>query len=878
MRIFIYHLHAICYGSDDCFLVSLYSTFGEFMVHHATTPVVLVVGTRPEGIKLVPLYFAFKSAQIPVVLCSTVQHAELLTEVFDLFGVEPDVSLNIMRPGQDLFYVTQSVLQKTKEFFVSVKPSLVIVQGDTTSGMAAGLAAFYLKIPLAHVEAGLRTGDVHAPFPEEMNRRVLRVLSSYHFAPTSWAAAQLLAEGVQKSNIFCVGNTVVDALRLITHTIDSGALSIEPMLKKQLEEVQAQGKKIMLLTMHRRESFDGGVQRVLHALCEWLKDHPEVFCVYPYHPNPQVVNVLHEVGFARLDNALLLEPIAYKEMVYVLNKATLVVTDSGGIQEEAVSLGKSVLVLREKTERIEAVWADVAQLVGTDTQKLVDALNHCIESPVVHAHTAQLFGDGFAAEKIVHILKDAVHLSAEPGHSLDTILNVTKKRDMAMKKVASVIGLGYIGLPTSIVLAESGYQVIGVDVDEQKVAAINAGDPVIKEAELFEKLQVALGAGTFTATTSVQPSDYFIIAVPTPLASDKTADLSYVFSAADSIATVLKKGDVVILESTVPVGATQELAECLAEHTGLSVGVDFFVAHCPERVLPGNIFHELVHNARIIGGIDEQSMQRAKELYEAFVVGELYLTNAKMAELIKLVENSSRDAQIAFAHQVASMATSLGLDPYEVVELANKHPRVNILNPSCGVGGHCLAVDPWFLVQTFDREAQLLKVVREINDARPQELVTQITDAAQLWQREHNKAPVIALCGMTYKPDVDDIRESPALVIARELSMYSPLICEPQVQKEQLQAHIKNGEIVKTADAIARADIVVFLVAHKRFKAIDRSCLNGKKIFDFCGLMHEPKSGDQQQAYYFWPARAHGPIEMKTENKANEIVQKGGLE
>ena len=830
-------------------------------------PVILVVGTRPEGIKLLPLYYALKKAQVPVFLCSTLQHTELLTEVFDLFAVEPDYSLDIMRPGQDLFYITQSVLQKTKELFMRISPSLVVVQGDTTSGMAAGMSAFYLKIPVVHVEAGLRTDDLYAPFPEEMNRRVLRTLSSYHFAPTSWAAAQLIAEGADKKTVFCVGNTVVDALRIITDKIHNNAVHINTSLKKRIQKIKASNKKIMLLTMHRRESFDGGVKRVLKTICEWLKTHEDFFCFYPYHPNPYIINALKDSGFATCPNALLMEPISYPNLVHVLNSADVVVTDSGGIQEEAVSLGKSVIVLREKTERIEAVWAGAAQLVGTDIDKLISALAVVTEDYQSLSCATQLFGDGFAAEKIVQILKDNIQTGKVHGSSITSIT----KRSQPMKTVC-VLGLGYIGLPTSIMLAQSGFSVVGVDVDFKKISAINAGDPVIKEPELFEKLHIALQDNTFCATVQIRRADFFIIAVPTPFKEEKKADLSYVFSATQSIASVLKKNDTIILESTVPVGTTQKVSKMLEDATGLTVGVDFFIAHCPERVLPGNIFYELVHNARIIGGINKKSVEAAKKLYGAFVTGELYLTDDKTAELVKLVENSSRDTQIAFAHQVASMATRIERDPYEVIELANKHPRVNILRPSCGVGGHCLAVDPWFLVQTFDKEAQLLKRSREINDSRPMEIVQQIEYAIREWQQNNtrSKTPTIALCGAAYKPDVDDIRESPALVVAQLLSKYTPLVCDPYVKKEVL--HDMFGDnVFKMTEAIERADIVIFLVAHTRFKAIDSSCLVTKKVLDFCGIMHEPKVAHAKQEYYFWPASKDGG-HAKAQKKRKERI------
>lgn len=812
-------------------------------------PVVLIIGTRPEGIKLLPLYFALQRAEIPTFICSTAQHSELLSEVFEIFNVMPDISLNIMRPGQDLFYVTQSVLQKTKELFMQLQPSLVVVQGDTTSGMAAALSAFYLKVPVAHVEAGLRTDDLYAPFPEEMNRRVLRALATYHFAPTSWAAAQLLTEGVAKNTVFCVGNTVVDALRLIGSRIDDDAACVSRRVRLLVERAEAAGRKLMLFTMHRRESFDGGVQRVLCTLKEWLQEHPEIVCMYPYHPNPAIINALQDTGFTQLDNVLLVDPLTYIDLVYVLRRVALVATDSGGIQEEAVSLGKSAIVLREKTERIEAVWAGAAHIVGTDAAQIRNALNTALESTYNHLFYAQLFGDGYAAEKMVHILKSTVNFM--PGRV--SVRNESiKKRNQAMRTVC-VLGLGYIGLPTSIILAEAGYAVIGVDVDAAKVAAINSGDAVIKEPELFEKLQIVLSQHCFSATTIVPTADYFIVAVPTPFKEQKQADLTYVYAAIESIIPVLKKGDVIVIESTIPVGTTEAVATFITQKTGLIAGADYAIAHCPERVLPGNIFHELTHNARIIGGLDHTSMEKAKALYASFVTGELYLTDAKTAELIKLIENSSRDVQIAFAHQVASMAHAIGLNPYEVIELANKHPRVQILSPSSGVGGHCIAVDPWFLVESFPHCSALIKCAREVNDLRPQQIIEQIKDAVEVWRAVNQRQPVLALCGMTYKPDVDDLRESPALLIAEALAAYQPIICEPHILGE-IQATLFERPVAKITEVVEQADIIVFLVAHKRFKIIDAVALQHKKVLDFCGILHTPKAARGAQEYYFWPA------------------------
>ena len=823
-------------------------------------PIVVIVGTRPEGIKMIPVYRALQDAGLPVVLCSTMQHDELLTQVLDLFGVTPDFDLIIMRQGQDLFYLTQSILQKTKEVFSKIKPSMVLVQGDTTSTMAAALSAFYLHIPVGHIEAGLRTDDIKAPFPEEMNRRVVGTVADFHFAPTSHAAAQLYAQGVERQRVFCTGNTVVDALRIIQDMLLKKTITINADIKNMVQECKKNNKKIMLLTAHRRESFDGGIVRVLQTVKQFLSEHPDVVCFYPYHPNPHVVQAIKDVGLSHMPNIYISEPVAYKELAYLLLNVDWVLTDSGGIQEEAVSLSKPVLVLREKTERAEGVWAGLATMVGTDSKKIKTSLENLLQQKK-QKNTTELFvyGDGYAANKIVQIIKNNITLQEAIAEKKDAVFEPTNifkvKKEAAMKKVA-VLGLGYIGLPTSIIMAQAGLSVVGFDIDKKRVDAINAGDPVIQEPEIFEKLQLVLGSGHFCATTILPKADCFIIAVPTPFKEEKKADLSYVFAAADSISSVLQKGNIVLLESTVPVGCTQKLAQYLERLTGLQAGIDFYVAHCPERVLPGKIFYELVHNTRIIGGFNKESVHKAKELYQTFVEGSLYLTDSTTAEMVKLVENSSRDVEIAFAHQVASMAQSVHLDPYEVIELANKHPRVNILKPSCGVGGHCIAVDPWFLVESFRKNSVLLKTARNVNEDRPKQVVTLVEKAVKQWKKNNDGVCTVVTLGLTYKPDVDDLRESPALQVASCLidkKDIDLLVVEPHINTKKLK-NIFEDRVVSVQDGIDRADIVVYLVAHKRFRAIDEKMLAKKQIIDVCGIRHEPKKHDGKQECMFWPA------------------------
>jgi UDP-N-acetylglucosamine 2-epimerase (non-hydrolysing) len=369
-------------------------------------PVMLVVGTRPEGIKMIPVYFALKKASIPVYLCSTTQHAHLLTEVFDVFDVKPDIELGVMQQGQDLFHVTQQVLEGMRVILERIKPSLVLVHGDTTTTMAAGLSAFYKQIPVGHVEAGLRTGDISSPYPEEFNRVSLGLFAKYHFAPTSAAAANLLAEGKDRDTVFCTGNTVVDALRIIENKIDSGTLKIRSDIEQAVASAQISNQKIVLFTMHRRESFNGGIESMLGALKLFAQENQDVLFIYPYHPNPAVAQALEKVDLSDVENVFLTKPVSYKDLVYLLLHADAVATDSGGIQEEAVSLGKRVLILREKSERMEGVWEGLAWIIGTNphffSQKLHEIL--ATKESIVRR---SIYGDGYAAEKIVRIIEQS---------------------------------------------------------------------------------------------------------------------------------------------------------------------------------------------------------------------------------------------------------------------------------------------------------------------------------------------------------------------------------------------------------------------------------------------------------------------------------------
>jgi UDP-N-acetylglucosamine 2-epimerase (non-hydrolysing) len=372
-------------------------------------PVLLVVGTRPDGIKMAPVYHALKQRGVPTFLCSTDQHIDLLQDVFKLFSMQPDASFMIMKPGQDLFYITAALLERFKELYKQVSPSLVLVQGDTTTAMAAALAAFYLTIPVGHVEAGLRTYNMAGPFPEELNRRIITLITSYHFAPTQLAVEHLLAEGVAQDKIFNTGNTVVDSLLFMKHKIDCREVEPPPALVEAVSAARVRGNKVVILTAHRRESFPYGFRAIFSAIKKAVALYPNLYVIYPIHPNPAIRQLLQESGLENMPNMLVTKPLSYIDMQYLLCAADAIVTDSGGLQEEAVSLNKPVLVLRKETERMEGVEAGVAVLVGDDEVTIVEEIGKILERPRKKFNTSAVYGDGYAGEKIAKIIQE--HLS-----------------------------------------------------------------------------------------------------------------------------------------------------------------------------------------------------------------------------------------------------------------------------------------------------------------------------------------------------------------------------------------------------------------------------------------------------------------------------------
>lgn len=411
----------------------------------------------------------------------------------------------------------------------------------------------------------------------------------------------------------------------------------------------------------------------------------------------------------------------------------------------------------------------------------------------------------------------------------------------------SVIGLGYIGLPTAAVFASKGKKVVGVDINARAVETINRGAIHIVEPDLDRVVHAAVTRGDLRATTQPEAADAFLIAVPTPFKDEHQPDLRFVKAAAESIAPVLKKGDLVILESTSPVGSTEQMAEWLAaarpdlrfpQHGETP---DIFVAYCPERVLPGQVMVELINNDRVIGGMTPACSARASELYRLFLKGECVETNARTAEMCKLTENSFRDVNIAFANELSLICADQGINVWELIALANRHPRVNILQPGPGVGGHCIAVDPWFIVAQNPELARLIRTAREVNDAKPQWVLDQVKTALAdcLTQTGKRASDITIACfGLAFKPNIDDLRESPAVGVAQKIAEWhsgKTWVVEPHI--EQLADSLADkAELVSCEQALAQADILVMLVDHRAFRAIDAADVQQNWIVDTKGV------------------------------------------
>lgn len=410
-----------------------------------------------------------------------------------------------------------------------------------------------------------------------------------------------------------------------------------------------------------------------------------------------------------------------------------------------------------------------------------------------------------------------------------------------IEQKVSVIGLGYIGLPTAALIARSGAKVLGVDISEQVVETVNNGRVHIEEVDLDGLVQGVVARGNLRASTRIEESDVFVIAVPTPVSEDHAPDISHVLQAARSVAQVLKAGDSIILESTSPVGTTEAMRDLLAQlrpdlkmpGQGSGAG-DVAIAYCPERVLPGRILVELINNDRCIGGITPRCARKALSFYRQFVRGECITTSARAAEMVKLVENSYRDVNIAFANELSVIAEGMGIDVWEVIRLANRHPRVNILQPGPGVGGHCIAVDPWFIVHGDPENARIIRTAREVNDAKTDHVVARASDLVDMAPGEE-----IACLGLAFKANIDDFRESPAVKVASRLARrYGRRVklVEPYARDLPMEFAGTGAELIDLDSAIERCGIFIVLVDHDMFKSVPPDERAGKLVYDTRGI------------------------------------------
>ena len=396
---------------------------------------------------------------------------------------------------------------------------------------------------------------------------------------------------------------------------------------------------------------------------------------------------------------------------------------------------------------------------------------------------------------------------------------------------ACFMGLGYIGLPTAVIAAKHGIQIVGVDINPKIVEMTNQGRLHIVEPAIGEMLKEVVATGMLKASTTPEESDAYFMVVPTPFKGNHEPDVSYVEAATRAVIPYLKKGDLYVIESTSPIGTTEMMARIIFEERP-ELKNEIYIAYCPERILPGNVVYELVHNDRVIGGLTPESTDKAIEFYSQFVQGSLHKTDCRTAEMCKLTENSSRDVQIAFANELSLICDKAGINVWELIKLANKHPRVNILQPGCGVGGHCIAVDPYFITAEFPAESKIIADAREINNYKAFWCAEKVKNAMLEFELKHHRKPVVAMMGLAFKPDIDDLRESPAKYITTKVMQSCNnadiLVVEPNIKEHNV------FKLTDYKDAYEKADIVAFLTAHTPFKGL--TWRDDKVILDFCGI------------------------------------------
>ncbi|WP_085300406.1 non-hydrolyzing UDP-N-acetylglucosamine 2-epimerase [Cognaticolwellia mytili] len=694
----------------------------------------IIVGTRPEIIKMAPVIRECHKREIPYFIIHSNQHySEEMDSIFfkELALPTPHYNLGV---GSGLHSnQTGNILIKMEPILIDEKPDVVLVQGDTNTVLAGALAASKLDIKVGHIEAGLRSYD--RTMPEETNRIMTDHISEYLFAVGPNQQAILTKEGIASNKIHTVGNTVSDSL--FQH------LEISTNTSTILNDLKVEAGKYFLVTAHRAANVDIAVNLLeLLELFDRLHAKYSQPIIWPIHPRTKAK--LKEFNITVPEYLKLLPPIGYLDFIQLQKHAQLILTDSGGIQEEACLLGVPCITLRENTERPESIEVGANVLVGRNATKALAATERWLSDTNITTTWDNPFGDGHVAEKILDIIV------ADNTEFVELPI-------VAKNETLAVIGMGYMGLPISSLLAQAGYSVTGVDLSKEKVDSINRGECPFDEEGMPELVKKVVEQGYLVASMSIPSSETYLVAVPTPH-KNKQCDRSYVFSAIDAIAKVAKNGQTVIIESTISPQTSLEVEKRLE-----AIGLKLDVVHCPERAIPGQTLYELVHNDRIIGASNSNAQQKVKAIYQSFVEGEVFLTDLTTAECVKLVENTSRDVGIAFANELAQVCEELNVNVNEVIHLANRHPRVNVLNPGPGVGGHCIPIDPWFLVENT-KAGEFIRLARKVNDERPI-----IVAEKALKQLKSINGKKVGILGVAYKANVDDCRETPALAILNHL-------------------------------------------------------------------------------------------------------------
>jgi len=727
----------------------------------------IIVGTRPEIIKMAPVIRECQDRAIPYFIIHSNQHySEEMDSIFfkELELPKPHYNLGV---GSGLHSnQTGNILIKMEPILLDEKPDVVFVQGDTNTVLAGALAASKLNIKVGHIEAGLRSYD--RTMPEETNRIMTDHISDYLFAVGPNQEKILATEGIESEKIHTVGNTVSDSL--FQH------LELAESKSTILEDLELVSKEYFLVTAHRASNVDIEAHlRELLGLFDTLHQKYSQTIVWPIHPRTQAK--LKEFGIDVPSYLKLLPPIGYLDFIHIQKHAQLILTDSGGIQEEACLLGVPCITLRENTERPESIEVGANVLVGRDANKALAAADSWLATNDFSWENP--FGDGRVAKRIIDIVTGESTLDSD-----DKIV--------AKNETIAVVGMGYMGLPIASLIAEAGYAVTGIDLSQDKVDSINRGECPFDEVGMPELVSKVVSQGFLKASTVIPSSDTYLVAVPTPHRDGK-CDRSYVFSAVDSIIKVAKEGQTVIVESTISPQTSIAVEQRFAD-----AGIKVDVVHCPERAIPGQTLFELVNNDRIIGASNENAQNKVKRIYQSFVKGEVFLTDLTTAECVKLVENTSRDVGIAFANELAQISKELDINVYEVIKLANRHPRVNVLTPGPGVGGHCIPIDPWFLVEGTE-SGEFVRLARKINDERPVIVADQAL--AQLATLEGKN---VGILGVAYKANVDDCRETPADAILAhiEKSGVSVKYHDPFVPKWDCERVDSINEIDDWADLL----------------------------------------------------------------------------